>query len=142
MDISTILDRTLAGFFAQASACGAGERAILAAHHSITVAEFSAFLSSLVACLDFTRDLFHVTTARDTSHGTGHKAGGSRHKASSRCQREVNLVSPKWASRTQEVLTVQPGCGNQLSRRLAAPWSQRAQIFEHALKALVRFQCT
>ena len=50
MVFSATTERTLAGFFANASACGTGKRALLAAHHSIPVGHFFAFLSSLAAC--------------------------------------------------------------------------------------------
>ena len=52
MNISTTMERTLAAFFANASACSTGKRALLAAHHSIPVAQLFAFLSSLVACFN------------------------------------------------------------------------------------------
>ena len=52
MVFSTTTERTLAGFFANASACGTGTRALPAAHHSIPVGHFFAFLSSLAVCFN------------------------------------------------------------------------------------------
>ena len=52
MVFSATTERTLAGFFANASACGTGKRALPAAHHSIPVGHFFAFLSSLAACFN------------------------------------------------------------------------------------------
>ena len=59
MVFSTTMERTLAGFFAKASACGTGKRALLAAHHSIPVGHLLAFLSSLAACFNLVL-LVHV----------------------------------------------------------------------------------
>jgi len=59
MVFSTTMERTLAGFFAKASASGTGKRALLAAHHSIPVGRFFAFFSSLAACFNLVL-LVHV----------------------------------------------------------------------------------
>ena len=59
MVFSATTERTLAGFFANASACGTGKRALPAAHHSIPVGHFFAFLSSLAACFNLVL-LIHV----------------------------------------------------------------------------------
>ena len=59
MGISTTPERTLAGIFANASACGTGKRALLAAHHSIPVGHLLAFLSSFAACFNLVL-LVHV----------------------------------------------------------------------------------
>ena len=59
MVFSATTERTLAGFFANASACGSGKRALPAAHHSIPVGRFFAFFSSLAACFNLAL-LFHV----------------------------------------------------------------------------------
>jgi hypothetical protein len=59
MNISTTMERTLAGFFANASACSTGKRALLAAHHSIPVGHLFVFLSSLAACFNLVL-LVHV----------------------------------------------------------------------------------
>lgn len=59
LHVTATLGRTLAGFFASASACGTGKRALFATHHPILVAQFSASLPSLVACLKWAM-LVHV----------------------------------------------------------------------------------
>ena len=63
MVFSTTMERTLAGFFANASACGTGKRALLAAHHSIPVGHFLALLSSLGACFNLVL-LVHARPSR------------------------------------------------------------------------------
>ena len=45
--------RTWYGFFASASTCGTGERAISATPHPTPVAQFSAFSPSLVGCFKY-----------------------------------------------------------------------------------------
>ena len=47
------LGRTLAGFFAIASACEAGKRALFVTHRPIPVAQFLAFWPSLVDCFNW-----------------------------------------------------------------------------------------
>ena len=73
MIFSATTERTLAGFFANASACGTGKRALLAAHHSIPVVHFFAILPSLGACFNWAM-LLHVT-ARKSQHVGGPDGG-------------------------------------------------------------------
>ena len=105
MDISTTLERTLAGFFANASACGTDKRALLAAHHSTPVGRFFAFFSSLAACFNLVL-LVHVAAwlaaraparlrnarrALELTHAARHHAASSSSRGASAARLQAAL---------------------------------------------------